>query len=74
MNRGNEHTKTVDGLEQHLATNHLGPFLFTNLVMDLVLAAGPGARIVNVSSRGHAMSDIRYDDYNLEVSLASYHC
>lgn len=36
--------------------------------MDLVLAAGPEARIVNVSSRDHAMSDIRYDDYNWEAS------
>lgn len=59
---------TVDGIEQHFATNHLAPFLFTNLIMDLIFAAGPGARIVNVSSRGHAMSDIRYDDYNWEAS------
>jgi NAD(P)-dependent dehydrogenase (short-subunit alcohol dehydrogenase family) len=68
-NSGKEYTKSIDGMEEHFATNHLAPFLFTNLIMDLVVAAGPGARIVNVSSRGHKMSDIRYDDPNWEVSF-----
>jgi len=30
--------------------------------MPKILAAGPGARIVNISSYGNIMSDIRYDD------------
>ena len=30
--------------------------------MPKILAAGPGARIVNISSYGNIMSDIRYED------------
>ncbi|UFS95097.1 oxidoreductase [Nocardia huaxiensis] len=44
-----ERTLTGDGFENTFATNHLGPFAFTGLVLDLLLAA-PGARIVTVSS------------------------
>jgi NAD(P)-dependent dehydrogenase (short-subunit alcohol dehydrogenase family) len=40
---------TVDGFERTFATNHLAPFLLTNLVIDLVKAAG-AARIVNVGA------------------------
>jgi NAD(P)-dependent dehydrogenase (short-subunit alcohol dehydrogenase family) len=44
---------TQDGLERTFALNHLGPFLLTNLLLDLVKAA-PQGRIVNVSSEIHA--------------------
>ncbi len=44
-----ERALTVDGIERTFATNHLGPFLLTNLVLDLV-RAGPGGRIVNVAA------------------------
>lgn len=40
---------TAEGIERTLATNHLGPFLLTNLLLDLVRAA-PAGRIVNVAS------------------------
>jgi retinol dehydrogenase-14 len=40
---------TVDGIERTFATNHLGPFLLTNLVIDLV-RAGTGGRVVNVAA------------------------
>jgi retinol dehydrogenase-14 len=40
---------TVDGMERTFATNHLAPFLLTNLVIDLLRAAGRG-RIVNVAA------------------------
>jgi NAD(P)-dependent dehydrogenase (short-subunit alcohol dehydrogenase family) len=43
---------TVDGIERTFATNHLGPFLLTNLVIDLV-TAGTGGRIVNVAADGY---------------------
>jgi deazaflavin-dependent oxidoreductase (nitroreductase family) len=43
---------TVDGLEKTFATNHLGPFLLTELVLDL-LAAGPAGRVVNTVSETH---------------------
>ncbi|KAJ2957932.1 hypothetical protein NQZ79_g6391 [Umbelopsis isabellina] len=54
---------TEDGFEGQLATNHLGPFAFTNLIMPRILASTTGSpRIVNVSSTVHWLSPIRYDD------------
>jgi NAD(P)-dependent dehydrogenase (short-subunit alcohol dehydrogenase family) len=44
---------TVDGFERTLAVNHLGPFLLTHLVLDLLLAA-PAARVVNTVSETHS--------------------
>ena len=44
--------KSVDGYEIHFAVNHLGHFLFTNLLLDLMKKA-PSARIINVSSINH---------------------
>ncbi len=41
-----------DGYELTFATNHLGPFLLTNLLLDL-LRKGQDARIVTVSSEAH---------------------
>ena len=45
-------SRTVDGFEVHFATNHLGHFLLTNLLLDRLKEA-PSARIVVVSSRMH---------------------
>ncbi|XP_067389658.1 retinol dehydrogenase 11-like [Emydura macquarii macquarii] len=43
---------TSEGLEQMFATNYLGPFLLTNLLLGTMKASAP-ARIVNVSSFRH---------------------
>jgi NAD(P)-dependent dehydrogenase (short-subunit alcohol dehydrogenase family) len=45
--------KSIDGYEIHFAVNHLGHFLLTNLLLDLMKKA-PSARIINVSSINHA--------------------
>jgi NAD(P)-dependent dehydrogenase (short-subunit alcohol dehydrogenase family) len=58
------YSKTVDGFESQLAANHLGHFLLANLLMPRILAAAPGSRIVNVSSRGHRRGEFRFDDPN----------
>ncbi|KAL2436474.1 Short-chain dehydrogenase TIC 32, chloroplastic [Exophiala dermatitidis] len=60
----NEYTTNKNGIESQLATNHLGHFVFTNYLLPKILAAGPGARIVNLSSLGHTLSPFRFDDYN----------
>jgi NAD(P)-dependent dehydrogenase (short-subunit alcohol dehydrogenase family) len=66
-------TLSEDGIELQFATNHLGHFLFTNLVLNkLCMAAkasgaSPGAtRVVMVSSNGHRFSPVRFHDWNFE--------
>ena len=52
---------TEDGLELMLATNHLGPFLLTNLLLELLKAGAP-SRIITVS----APSTTKLDFDNLQ--------
>ncbi|MGF1239811.1 SDR family NAD(P)-dependent oxidoreductase [Streptomyces sp. 2-6] len=53
-------TRVGPGWEAQFATNHLGHFALVN---RLWLAIEPGgARVVSVSSRGHQLSGIRWDD------------
>lgn len=56
---------TEDGIEQTFAVNHLGYFLLTNLLLDLVVASAP-ARIVNVSSVGHRQGTLDFEDIGFE--------
>jgi retinol dehydrogenase-14 len=66
---------TEDGLEKTFAVNHLGYFLLTNLLLDLVQKSAP-ARIVNVSSVGHRHGDIDFENLQFEKGgysiMASY--
>jgi retinol dehydrogenase 12 len=53
---------TPDGLGVTLATNHLGPFLLTNLLLDLLTKSAP-ARVVTVTSDRHTQQrSIPWDD------------
>ncbi|RZK36399.1 MAG: SDR family NAD(P)-dependent oxidoreductase, partial [Hymenobacter sp.] len=54
-----------DGYEMTLATNHLGPFLLTSLLLDL-LQKSPAARIVNVASMAYRFSKPTLDDLQSE--------
>lgn len=53
-------TRTSEGWEMQLGTNHFGHFLFTCLLAP-VLKAG-AARVVNLSSAGHRISAVDFDD------------
>ncbi len=55
--------RTADGFELQFGTNHLGHFLLTNLLMPL-LEKGERQRIVNLSSRGHHLDSVHFDDLN----------
>ncbi|KAK2794553.1 hypothetical protein FQN52_008134 [Onygenales sp. PD_12] len=59
-----------DGFELHLATNHIGPFLLTNLLLAKLRVAAmkrPGtARVVNLTSGAYPLSPFRMEDYNFD--------
>lgn len=63
--RGSRRVVTEDGLELTLATNHFGPFAFTGLLLERLLAV-PGSRVVTVSSIGHRRGTMDFDDLQLE--------
>ncbi|MFI1397425.1 SDR family NAD(P)-dependent oxidoreductase [Streptomyces sp. NPDC020681] len=54
---------TAQGWELQFATNHLGHFALANGLHD-ALAADGAARIVVVSSTGHQLSPVVFDDVN----------
>lgn len=56
---------SVDGIEMTLATNYLGPFLLTNLLLDL-LASGAPSRVINISSAIHRWASLDLDDLQFE--------
>jgi NAD(P)-dependent dehydrogenase (short-subunit alcohol dehydrogenase family) len=56
-----QRVETVDGLESVFATNHLGPFLLTNLLLP-VLKAGAPARVVTVTSQVEGMGKLDFED------------
>jgi NAD(P)-dependent dehydrogenase (short-subunit alcohol dehydrogenase family) len=60
---------TVDKLEATFAINHLGYFLLTNLLLDLLKQSAP-SRIINVSSGAHASGHINFDDLQGEKSYS----
>jgi NAD(P)-dependent dehydrogenase (short-subunit alcohol dehydrogenase family) len=57
--------RTVEGWEMQLATNHLGHFLLTGLLLP-ALRAGAPSRVVNVSSAGHRFGPVDFDDPHFE--------
>lgn len=59
------HERTADGLEKTFATNHIGYFLLTTLLLDRLKESAP-ARVVSVSSGAHASGKIDFDDLQSE--------
>ncbi len=53
---------TKDGLERQFGVNHVGHFLLTMRLVDLI---PQGGRIVNVASGAHKTGKIHFDDINL---------
>jgi retinol dehydrogenase 14 len=56
---------TEDGIERTFAVNHLGPFLLTNLLLDLLVKSAP-TRIVNVASIEHYDATMDLADLSFE--------
>lgn len=66
---GGPYRTTAEGIENQFGSNHVGHFLFTNLIMPKILAS-KAPRIVNVASDGHRFSGIRFDDPSFQDGKA----
>ncbi|XP_061077245.1 retinol dehydrogenase 14-like [Conger conger] len=63
--------QTEDGFEMQFGVNHLGHFLLTNCLLDLLKKSTP-SRIVNVSSLAHEKGKINFDDINMDKDYDPY--
>lgn len=59
---------SIDGFEKMFATNHLGPFLLTNLILDRLLASN-SARIINITAPSTVQ--LNFDDLQSENKFNS---
>ncbi|KAM7395173.1 hypothetical protein PAMA_006772 [Pampus argenteus] len=67
------YTKTEDGYEMQLGVNHLGHFLLTHLLLDLLKTSTP-SRVVVVSSKLYNHGHINFDDLNSENNYNKAFC
>ncbi len=62
---------SVDGFEMQLATNYLGHFALTGLLLPALLRA-PAPRVVSLSSNAHQRAKLEWSDLQLEQSYNPY--
>ena len=61
----NPETRIGPGWESQFGVNHMGHFALTNALMPL-LSKNSGTRVVCLTSTGHKISDVRWDDIQFE--------
>ena len=68
-----ERSKSADGLELTFAVNHIGYFVFTDELLDLIKLSAP-SRVVNVASDAHkaARKGVTFDDLERTRGYAGF--
>jgi NAD(P)-dependent dehydrogenase (short-subunit alcohol dehydrogenase family) len=66
-----ERRETADGFEMQLGTNHLGHYALTGLLLPQ-LQARPASRVVSVTSFGHKVGRMSFDDLQWERSYRKW--
>ena len=66
-----ERRLTAEGFEMQFGTNHLGHFALTGLLLPELLAR-PGSRVVAVTSFGHKVGRMNFDDLQWERSYRKW--
>lgn len=64
---------TEEGFEMQLGVNHLGHFLLTHLLLDLLKSSAP-SRVVVVSSKLYKYGSVNFSDLNSEKSYDKAFC
>jgi NAD(P)-dependent dehydrogenase (short-subunit alcohol dehydrogenase family) len=59
------------GIEKTFATNHLGHFILTLLLMPLLLKKEDG-KVINVSSEAHRTAKVDFEDIEMKGNFSSY--
>ncbi|KAG6829535.1 putative secondary metabolism biosynthetic enzyme [Tricholoma furcatifolium] len=62
---GTPYARTEEGLESQFGNNHIGNFLFTNLILPKVLES-PSPRVVSVASVGHFWGPVIFDNIGFD--------
>ncbi|MEM8863244.1 MAG: oxidoreductase [Chloroflexota bacterium] len=63
-------SQTEDGFESQLAVNHLGHFLLTSLLLD-IMPDRAESRVVSLSSNAHRMGQIKFADLQSATKYSS---
>lgn len=70
-----ENTKSVDGNELHMATNHFGPFLLTHLLVDRMRSTANKyetiVKVIHLNTMLHRIGKIHLQDINTEQRYRS---
>lgn len=62
---------TIDGFESQIGVNHMGHFLLTNLMLDLLQNSAP-SRVITLSSVAHRLGKLNRNDLNSDKTYYSF--
>lgn len=63
--------RTADNFEMNMGVNHLGHFLLTNLLLDMLKSNPEPSRIIIVASQTYMVGSINKEDFNSEKNFSN---